>query len=100
MKNLVGPRIRELRYRRGNTVTQAQLAAWREPGVAWYSRAMEHNEISIQEVRVFQALAQEWSTSTEIHLRAQGAAARTVRAHLKKLVEMGIADQAEVFGPS
>jgi predicted ArsR family transcriptional regulator len=60
---------------------------------------MERNEISLHEVKVFAALNRRegrWATSKEIAGEA-GVAGRTARAHLLKLVRLGIADQAEVF---
>ena len=58
---------------------------------------METNEVSLHQVKVFQCLeAGEWLTSKEVAERA-GVAGRTARAHLLKLVHLGIVDQAEVF---
>ena len=59
---------------------------------------MEHAEISLHQVRIFAFVheAGRWVTNAEI---AQGAqvAPRTARAYTKRLVELGILDQAEVF---
>ena len=57
----------------------------------------ERNEISAHEIAVFKALGPEWATSTEVHAMTTGVAPRTVRAHLHRLVLLGIADQAKVF---
>lgn len=58
---------------------------------------MEHNEVSVHEVRVYKALTNGWQTAKEIGDATKGVASRTVRAHLHRLVALGIADQAEVF---
>jgi predicted ArsR family transcriptional regulator len=57
---------------------------------------MERNEVSSHEILVFRTLSAQWITSKEVAERT-GVAARTARAHLLKLVKLGIADQAEVF---
>lgn len=59
---------------------------------------MERNEVSLHEVKVvfFVCSAGEWRTANEIAV-ATGVAARTVRAHVRRLVNLGIFDQAEVF---
>lgn len=58
---------------------------------------MERNEISRHEVLVFRALSvDKWLSSKDV-AEASGVAARTARAHLLKLVRLGLIDQAEVF---
>jgi len=59
---------------------------------------MERSEISRHEIAVFETLlkADGWITNREIAEQA-GVAPRTARAHSLKLVQLGIADQAEVF---
>lgn len=60
---------------------------------------METNEVSMHQCRVFSALlssAASWLTSREVASKAE-VAQRTARAHLLKLVNLGIVDQAEVF---
>ncbi len=59
---------------------------------------METSEVSQHQVKVFRALesAKGWVTSSDV-AATSGVAARTARAHLLKLVQLGIADQAEVF---
>lgn len=58
---------------------------------------MERNEVSRHEVLVFRILAEgSWVTNREIAEKT-GVAPRTARAHTHKLVQLGIADQAEVF---
>lgn len=60
---------------------------------------MERNEISIHEVKVYLALknGQRWMSNQDIAKELSSIAARTVRAHTLKLVNLGILDQAEVF---
>ncbi|MDH5291901.1 MAG: hypothetical protein OEY41_18040 [Acidimicrobiia bacterium] len=61
---------------------------------------MERNEISAHEVEVYRVLAtngHRWLSNREIHELANGVAPRTVRHLTKKLVGLGIVDQAEVF---
>ena len=59
---------------------------------------MERSEVSRHEVAVYSALvsAEKWLTSADIATRAV-VAPRTARAHAQKLVNLGIAEQAEVF---
>ncbi len=59
---------------------------------------MERNEISAHEVRVYHALrtATAWLSSADV-ARLAAVAGRTARAHCLKLVNLGLADQAEVF---
>lgn len=60
---------------------------------------MERNEVSIHEVRIYQAfLAKpaEWLSAVEIAELAN-VAPRTARAHTSKLTKLGILDLAEVF---
>ncbi len=61
---------------------------------------MERSEVSLHEVQVYRALKShpdQWLTNKEILGLAPGVKARTVRAHTKRLVALGIVDQAEVF---
>lgn len=61
---------------------------------------MERNEISRHEVEVTRVLAasrDRWLSNADIHSQAEGVAPRTVRHLTKKLVGLGIVDQAEVF---
>lgn len=59
---------------------------------------METNEISLHLLKIFQHVkkSSKWVTSKEV-AEATGVAQRTSRAHLLKLVHLGILDQAEVF---
>jgi predicted transcriptional regulator len=58
---------------------------------------MENNEISAHEVRLYQTLlSSEWVTSKDAAHKSN-VAARTARHHLRRLVELGICDLAEVF---
>ena len=60
---------------------------------------MERSEVSLQEVKMYLALkanASAWFTSKELAKKTAGNE-RTARAHLLKLVRLGIVDQAEVF---
>lgn len=58
---------------------------------------MERNEVSIHEVKAYLALkAGGWMSSKEL-AKVAGIAERTARAHLLKLVRLGIADQMELF---
>lgn len=59
---------------------------------------MESNEISLHQVKVFQAVrsSSQWITSKEV-ANLSGVADRTARSHLLKLVKLGLIDQAEVF---
>ena len=58
---------------------------------------METSEVSLHQVKVFQCLESGgWVTAKEVAGKA-GVADRTARAHLLKLVHLGVADQAEVF---
>jgi DNA-binding IclR family transcriptional regulator len=60
---------------------------------------MERSEVSRHEVSVYRALeaaGTSWISSREIAERA-AVAPRTARAHVLKLVRLGIVDQAEVF---
>lgn len=60
---------------------------------------MERNEISEHEVKVYLALraSAKWMTNREIGERLTGVGPRTVRLHTKRLADLGILDQAEVF---
>lgn len=59
--------------------------------------AVERNEVSRHEVLVFRSLAiDRWVTSRQV-AETSGVAPRTARAHLLKLVRLGVVDQAEVF---
>lgn len=60
---------------------------------------LERNEVSRHEVLVYLALASKrdsWLSNQEI-ADATSVALRTVRAHTKRLVSLGLIDQAEVF---
>lgn len=59
---------------------------------------METNEVSLHQVKIFRVLESStgWISAKEV-AAAAGVADRTSRAHLLKLVNLGIADQAEVF---
>ena len=59
---------------------------------------MERAEISLHQLRVFRfvADANTWLTNREI-AHGLNMRERTVRAHTKRFVELGIFDQAEVF---
>lgn len=59
----------------------------------------EHSEISEHEIRVYRLLkghAERWYTAREIGQQAM-VNPRTARTHVAKLVELGLADCAEVF---
>jgi len=61
---------------------------------------MEQNEISQHEVKVYRALFNqrgEWLSSRDIERLVSGVAPRTIRHHVKKLVDNGLADVAELF---
>lgn len=61
---------------------------------------MERNEISIHEVKIYNALKtnqDKWLTNADIEGMIEGVSRRTVRAHTLKLVQLGLLDQAEVF---
>jgi predicted ArsR family transcriptional regulator len=58
---------------------------------------METNEVSRHQVLVFRSLKDgTWVTSKEVAERAK-VAERTARAHLKRLVDLGLLDEAKVF---
>lgn len=60
----------------------------------------ERNEVSIHEVKVFQALAArsgDWLSNRELAALVEGVSYRTVRAHTMKFVRLGLLDQADVF---
>ena len=59
---------------------------------------MEASEVSLHMARIFVFMTQTpgWKTNQEIAAGA-AVAGRTARAHTKKLVELGILDQADVF---
>jgi hypothetical protein len=60
---------------------------------------MESRSISIQEIRIYQALvahAGQWLTNREIAEEA-AVAERTSRAHTAHFVQLGIAEVAELF---
>lgn len=59
---------------------------------------MEHAEISVHQLRIFTFVqaANRWVTNAEIATGAH-VAPRTARAYTKRLVDLGIFDQAEVF---
>lgn len=60
---------------------------------------MERSEVSIHEVRIFQYLQSVkggWVTAKDVGEKAR-VAPRTARAHLLRFVQLGVADQAEVF---
>jgi predicted transcriptional regulator len=59
----------------------------------------EGNEVSLHEVKVYLALRSnpgQWITNADIE-RAASVPRRTVRWHTRRLVNLGIVDQAEVF---
>ncbi len=61
---------------------------------------MERNEISLHEVKIYNALRankERWLTNSEVAGIVKDVALRTVRAHTLKLVKLGLIDQAEVF---
>lgn len=65
-----------------------------------YHQGMERNEISIHEVKIYKALAanaDRWVTNQEVVETIDHVAPRTVRQTTKKLVELGLVEQAEVF---
>lgn len=59
---------------------------------------METSEISIHLCKVFLAIkaTNGWAASKDVAC-SSGVAERTTRAHLLRLVKMGLLDQAEVF---
>lgn len=58
---------------------------------------MERNEISVHEVRVFCSMeCGKWLTAREVS-ESSNVAGRTARAHLLKMVRLGLLDCAEVF---
>lgn len=60
--------------------------------------AMERNEISLHQVKVYECVAasKRWMTNNEIATAAK-VAPRTARQHTRILVSLGIFDQAEIF---
>jgi predicted ArsR family transcriptional regulator len=61
---------------------------------------MERNEVSLHEVKIYCLLRSQpgrWLTNQEIGAALTGVAPRTVRAHTKRLVTLGLVNQAEVF---
>ena len=61
---------------------------------------MERNEISQHEVKVYQALVRhpgQWLSSKDIESFVTDVSPRTIRHHLKKFVDVGVADLAELF---
>lgn len=59
---------------------------------------MEHNEISLHEIKVFMALEsrKQWVTNLELATELK-MSPRTVRYKTKKFVDLGLIDMAEVF---
>lgn len=58
---------------------------------------MERNEVSRHEISVYQSLSTgQWMTAMEVS-KAADVAPRTARAHLLKLVGLGVVEQANVF---
>ncbi len=60
---------------------------------------MERNEISLHEVKIYRAFLgtpSKWFTNREV-ASLSGVAGRTARLHTKRLVSIGILDQAELF---
>lgn len=61
---------------------------------------MEQSEVSTHQLRVFQCLARahprQWMTNKAIAC-ATGVSLRNVSLHTRRLVDLGIFDQAEVF---
>lgn len=61
---------------------------------------MERNEVSTHEVKVYLALKNresKWCTHADIYQDVPDVSPRTIRAHVLKLVRLGLLDQAEVF---
>lgn len=60
---------------------------------------MEASEVSLHQLKVYQIIRQTdgWTTASEVIKKIEGVASRTVRAHIFKMVKIGILDQAEVF---
>lgn len=68
-------------------------------GKAWQNRAMTGAiEISAHEVRIVAALkaSGEWMSSRDVAREAK-VAPRTARHHLRRLADIGILEEAEVF---
>ena len=60
----------------------------------------EHNQVSIQEVRIFVFLEASpglWLTNKAIAAANTEVAPRSVRAYTAKFVKLGLVDQAELF---
>lgn len=60
----------------------------------------ERSEISLHETKVYAAFCKypdKWMSSKEVATLITGVAARTVRLHTSRLVNIGILDQAELF---
>jgi hypothetical protein len=60
---------------------------------------METNEVSLHQFKVYDVVRRngKWVTAKEITDSLDDVAYRTVRAHTRKLVQLGILDVAEVF---
>ena len=60
---------------------------------------METGEVSIHRLKVYRHLRRDggWRSNREIAAALPDVAYRTVRAHTKALVDLGMLDQAEVF---
>lgn len=61
---------------------------------------MEKNEISEQEVRIFCVFrnhSDQWLTNKQISELSDSIPGRTVRLHVKRFVDLGLVDQAELF---
>lgn len=60
--------------------------------------AMEKNEISLHQLRIFEFVKEHsgWLTARDI-AKGSGVAERTARHHATQLVQLGIFDSAEVF---
>lgn len=65
-------------------------------GMMRYNQAMERNEISLHETKVFLSLDSTWKSNRDIAKQA-GVAERTARLHTKRFADLGICDLAEVF---
>jgi hypothetical protein len=69
---------------------------WRLSGTEW--DAMETNEISLHQVKIFEFVrkADRWVTMKDV-VAATGSRRETVGNHLRRFVSLGLMDQAEVW---
>jgi hypothetical protein len=61
---------------------------------------MERSEISLHELKVYLALknnSDKWLSNEDIAGMVTGVSPRTIRQHTRRLVKLGVIDQAEVF---